>query len=243
MPPMPGYLRAPFASSEAMFVLSGGIVAGSFPLLAARFGQRGFPSLSRFVLTILLLVAIPAATGLFALAGPIIGFLFGEGFTEAARPLTFLAVALVAVFMNALTTHLLIVSGRMRYLVGCMTVRLTVGILLDLVLIPRYGAVGAAGAVAGAEWSLALVTLLPHRRLFPLSVMAGVVASSLAASLIMAISILHLDAPLPLKLPAGIIIYGLLIVAAYRCGMLRGSPLSPTDDPHSTERSAEQGPL
>ena len=238
-----GIFASAFRLFEAMFVLSGGIVAGSFPLLAARFGQRGFPSLSRFVLTILLLVAIPAATGLFALAGPIIGFLFGEGFTEAARPLTFLAVALVAVFMNALTTHLLIVSGRMRYLVGCMTVRLTVGILLDLVLIPRYGAVGAAGAVAGAEWSLALVTLLPHRRLFPLSVMAGVVASSLAASLIMAISILHLDAPLPLKLPAGIIIYGLLIVAAYRCGMLRGSPLSPTDDPHSTERSAEQGPL
>ncbi len=238
-----GIFASAFRLFEAMFVLSGGIVAGSFPLLAARFGQRGFPSLSRFVLTILLLVAIPAATGLFALAGPIIGFLFGEGFTEAARPLTFLAVALVAVFMNALTTHLLIVSGRMRYLVGCMTVRLTVGILLDLVLIPRYGAVGAAGAVAGAEWSLALVTLLPHRRLFPLSVMAGVVASSLAASLIMAISILHLDAPLPLKLPAGIIIYGSLIVAAYRCGMLRGSPLSPTDDPHSTERSAEQGPL
>jgi len=241
-----GIFASAFRLFEAMFVLSGGIVAGTFPLLAARFGQRGFPSLSQFVLTILLVLAIPAATGLFALADPIIGFLFGEGFSEAARPLAFLAVALVAVFMNALTTHLLIVSGRMRYLVGCMLVRLTVGLLLDLVLIPRHGAVGAAAAVAVAEWSLTLVTFLPHRQLFPLSVIARIVASSLSGSLVMAISILHVDAPLLLKIPMGIIIYGFLMVAAYRCGMLDslgGSPLTSTDFRGNADRTTEQKPL
>jgi O-antigen/teichoic acid export membrane protein len=37
--------------------------------------------------------------------------------------------------------------------------RLVVGIVLDLLLVPRWGATGAALAVAAAEWTLLLVSL------------------------------------------------------------------------------------
>jgi O-antigen/teichoic acid export membrane protein len=77
----------------------------------------------------------------------------------ASRPLALLGLALVAVFANALTTHLLVASGRNRRLVASIAVRLVVGVLLDLFLVPRWGAFGAAVAVAAAEWSLLVVSL------------------------------------------------------------------------------------
>jgi Na+-driven multidrug efflux pump len=47
--------------------------------------------------------------------------------------------------------------------------RLVAGIVLDLVLVPRWGATGAAIAVAAAEWSLLLVSLVFSTDLLGLS--------------------------------------------------------------------------
>ncbi|MGH9336408.1 MAG: polysaccharide biosynthesis C-terminal domain-containing protein, partial [Vicinamibacteria bacterium] len=122
-------------------------------------GQKGFDSLSRFVLAFLAMVALPLASA-FALApGLILGLVYGDGFQRAARPLAFLGIALVAVFANALTTHLLVAAGRNRRLIGAVSTRLLVGLVLDVLLVPRWGAAGAAIAVAGAEWSLLAVSL------------------------------------------------------------------------------------
>jgi O-antigen/teichoic acid export membrane protein len=154
-----GFFQSAFRLFEATFVVSGGVAAGTFPLLASRFGDRGFETLARFVLGLLVLLSAPIAL-VFSLApGPILGLIYGEGFQGGARPLSFLGLALVAVFANALTTHLLVASGRSRRLVLSIAVRLAVGVALDLVLIPRWGAAGAAFAVLAAESSLLMVSL------------------------------------------------------------------------------------
>jgi O-antigen/teichoic acid export membrane protein len=154
-----GFFQSAFRLFEAAFVVSGGVAAGTFPLLAARFGERGFDGLARFVLGLLALLSAPIAFGFAVAAGPILTVVYGEGFEEAARPLSLLGIALVAVFANALTTHLLVASGRSRRLVLSIAVRLVVGIVLDLLLVPRWGASGAAFAVVAAEWSLLIVSL------------------------------------------------------------------------------------
>jgi O-antigen/teichoic acid export membrane protein len=164
-----GFFQSAFRLFEATFVVSGGLAAGTFPILAARFGERGFDALARFLLGLLLLLAAPISLA-FALApGPILTIFYGEGFEGAARPLSFLGPALLAVFANALTTHLLVASGRNRPLLLAIAVRLVVGVGLDLVLVPRWGASGAALAVVAAEWSLLLVTLASSSDLLRLS--------------------------------------------------------------------------
>jgi len=154
-----GFFQSAFRLFEAAFVVSGGVAAGTFPILAARFGQRGFDDLARFVLGLLALLSTPIAFGFAVAAGPILRVVYGEGFEEAGRPLSLLGIALVAVFANALTTHLLVASGRSRRLVLSIAVRLVVGIVLDVLLVPRWGASGAAFAVVAAEWSLLIVSL------------------------------------------------------------------------------------
>jgi len=154
-----GFFQSAFRLFEATFVVSGGLAAGTFPLLAARFGEKGFDTLARFVLGLLALLSAPIALAFALVPGPILTVFYGEGFEGAARPLSFLGMALVAVFANALTTHLLVASGRNRRLVLSIAVRLVVGVVLDVLFVPRWGASGAAFAVVAAEWSLLLVSL------------------------------------------------------------------------------------
>jgi O-antigen/teichoic acid export membrane protein len=167
-----GFFQSAFRLFEATFVVSGGLAAGTFPLLAARFGEKGFDALARFVLGLLVLLSAPIALAFVLVPGPILTFLYGGGFDGAARPLSLLGVALVAVFINALTTHLLVASARNRCLVLSIATRLVAGIVLDLVLVPRWGATGAAIAVAAAEWSLLLVSLVFSADLLGLSLLS-----------------------------------------------------------------------
>lgn len=154
-----GNFQGAFRLFEATFVLSGAVAAGTFPLLASRLGQKGFDALVRFVLGFLVILVVPITLGFSLLGGWLVPLLYGEGFSGAVRPLAILGVALLAVFPNALTTHLLVAAGRTRRFVAALLVRLSVSVGLDLLLVPSLGAVGAAVAVAAAEWSLLLVSL------------------------------------------------------------------------------------
>jgi O-antigen/teichoic acid export membrane protein len=155
-----GIFQSAFRVFEATFVLSGGIAAGTFPYLAARFERDDFRAMSRFVLGLLLLVGVPLGLALAIFSERIIEILFGTGYRDASHPLTFLGLAVVAVFANALTTHVLVASRRNLRLVASMLARLAVGCGLDFLLVPSWGATGAAIAVAAAEWSLLTITLV-----------------------------------------------------------------------------------
>jgi O-antigen/teichoic acid export membrane protein len=163
-----GVFQSAFRVFEASFVLSGGIAGGTFPLLVSRLGKPGFEGLSRFLLGLLLVVAAPLAC-LFAFGGEtLLVLLYGSEFRDGAAPLAFLGLALLAVFANALTTHLLVAAGRTRAFISSLLVRLAVGLGLDFLLIGSLGATGAAVAVAAAEWSLLVVSLFCARDLLGL---------------------------------------------------------------------------
>ena len=177
-----GLFQSAFRLFEATFVLSGGIVAGAFPILASRIGSPRFDVLSRFLL--FLLVTAGGALGcIFALVGePLVTILFGPDFRLAAAPLAILGLGLVPVFANALTTHLLVASGRTRRLVLALGARLVVGVSLDLVLVPPLGAAGAAIAVTLAEWVLLVASLTWVRDLLGFSRLPRTVSREQASS-------------------------------------------------------------
>jgi O-antigen/teichoic acid export membrane protein len=164
-----GIFQSAFRLFEATFLVSGGVAAGTFPMIASRFGKNGLEPLARFLLGLLAILSAPIALAFALVPGPILTLLYGGGFAGAARSLAILGVALVAVFANALTTHLLVASARHRRLLLSIAARLVVGIVLDLLLVPRWGAAGASIAVAAAEWSLLLASLWASADLLGLS--------------------------------------------------------------------------
>ena len=211
-----GIFAAAFRLFEAAFVFSGAIVAGAFPLLSARFGQTGFAPLARFVLTLLLSTGVPIAIAFATLAEPLVVLVYGDGFGRAAAPLSVLGFALIAVFVNALSTHLLIASGRYRRLVVCMLLRLGVAVTLDIVLIPVWGALGAAIAVTVAELSLSVASLASVTDVVRPATLLRSTPVPFLAGAALALVLLELPAALALKLAAGTAVYGLGVAAGWR---------------------------
>jgi len=154
-----GLFAASFRLFEATFVVSGAVIAGAFPLLVRATGRGRQASLVRALGAWLLVAALPVAFVFFGLTESTLALVYGEGFEPAAPVLAVLGLAIPAVYLNALTTHVLIAAERNRPLVASILVRFSVGILLDLVWIPRHGALGASMAVCAAEWSLTAVSL------------------------------------------------------------------------------------
>jgi O-antigen/teichoic acid export membrane protein len=224
-----GLFAAAFRVIEALFLFSGGIVAGAFPLLAAQAGSGRLADAGGFLLRLLLGLALPAACGLFLLSPGVVGFLFGEGFLGSVAPLRLLSLALVPIYVNALTTHLLVAGGRGRTLAQLMAVRLAVGTGLDLALIPTWGPLGAALAVAAAESSLSLGSLIAVRRVFAPVHLLRAAAAPLAAATVMGLAVSLLPALLPLRVLAGVAVYSASFFLLWKLWGERVLPLRPVE--------------
>ena len=126
-----------------------------FPALLV---ELTMPSLSRFALdsgelfkkrfkktfNFLFISALPVVIGLFLFSGPIVRILGGEDFLSSALPLRILSFVVGLVFLNNLSGKALIAldlqkAGMKIYIFGAI-----LNILLNLLVIPRYGYIGAS---------------------------------------------------------------------------------------------------
>ena len=224
-----GLFAAAFRLIEGLFLFSGGIVAGAFPLLAAQVGTKQLGELAQFVLRLLLGVALPASLGLFLLADGIVRLIFGAGYEGSVVPLRVLAWALVPIYMNALTTHLLVAARRGATLVSLMLLRLMVGLAVDLALIPSLGPYGAAVAVVTAEAALSVGSLFATRREFSRKGLAQAGLAPLFSAAAMALAVISIPAFVPLRIVAGALVYGAVFFVIWRIGGERVLPLSPAE--------------
>lgn len=137
----------------------------------------------------MLLAGAPLAVFGWVMAEGMINLFSTPEFVEAATWTTRLFfVAAGLQYLNALTTQPLFAAGQQRYQVWCSIINGSMNIILNIVLVPKYGAVGTAIAMISSEllgatlatirlWQLGVPVMRP---LFPLRVIpalaAGVVA-------------------------------------------------------------------
>jgi O-antigen/teichoic acid export membrane protein len=100
---------------------------------------------------LVLLVAVPVAGGLWMLREPAIGTLFGAAYADSARMLAYLALALPALALNLYGGYVLGAVRRMGWMAALYACGLAFKVALQLLLVPRSGALGTAAAVLGAE--------------------------------------------------------------------------------------------
>jgi O-antigen/teichoic acid export membrane protein len=159
------------------------------------------------------LLGVPAALGL-ALLAPGVVRLLGSDYAPAAPALRILSAAVVAHFMNSVLIHSLIAAGRAGWLPRMIGARVAFAVAVALVLVPRWGAVGAAAGYAASE----LLLLAAYARACVVTRFAVPLATPLAlaaaASLPMALAVAALEAGTVARAVAGAAVYaGSLAVA------------------------------
>ena len=209
-----GLFAAALKVIELMNVVPGAIAAGAMPALT-REAARGTDVVRRRTAATVALLAAPAAAGL-VLVAPGVVTLLGQGYDAAATPLRVLAPAVLALFMNAILLHALIAAGQARRVPVLTAGRVAAAAALALVLIPRFGAAGAAAGFLTAE----LVLLMLATRACAGAGFAVPVARSLLGALSvtvpMAAAVAVAGAGTTASIAVGVVTYGVTLAVARR---------------------------
>lgn len=104
--------------------------------------------LYRTVTIVVILVSLPIALALIAFSGTLISFVFGSEYARAALPLSILAVGYLLNAVFGPVGALLQMVGRERPTAKLLWLSAVLNVILNLILIPPYGAAGGALSTA-----------------------------------------------------------------------------------------------
>jgi O-antigen/teichoic acid export membrane protein len=209
-----GLFLAALRVIEFLNLIPNALCAGAMPALTREALRREGLVRRRTAATVAL-AAAPAALGLALVALPLVGLLYGPGYDGAEAPLAILALALVPLFLNGVQTHGLIAAERASWLPRLTAVRVVAAVVLATVLVPRYGAVGAAGGFLASE----LLLLVLGSRACAAAAFPIPVVKVATLALLLALPMAALVAPwrgtLAVAVSAGIVIYAATLLLVF----------------------------
>lgn len=157
---------------------------------------------------LLYMLGLPLSIGMFVLAKPVISAALGAEFAAAATPLAIMGAGQWLTFLIIAQGALVMGGDSLGRGIAVGALNAIVMVVLDVVLVPRHGAVGAAWAML-ASWIFSAIALdVFHRRTVgfrtPLPSPRLLVAAAVTAAVL---SVLRHDA-LVVSVPAGALAYG-----------------------------------
>jgi O-antigen/teichoic acid export membrane protein len=150
------------AFGAAARLAPGAIFAGALPVLSQAHGRADeeadttFRSFDRA----LAVFAVLAAAACVSFASPLLRMAYGASFSGGAATLMLIGLGLVPSLTNSAAKIALYAAGSETVATAWSAVSLVAQIALGAVLMPRYGALGAAAAIAAGEAAI----VLPLRR-------------------------------------------------------------------------------
>ena len=189
---------------------------GLFPALSRTHadGEAAFRPLVERSLRLSALMVVPLAVGGTLLAKPIIDLLFGARFAQSAQVLPILIWSAVLVILRGSYRQSLMAAGHQAIDLRCAIVSSSANVGLNILLIPRFGMMGAATAtvIGDALWFLLAFLAFERRvmRLNPLPYLARpvVAGGAMAACLIFLPSIFWIERAI-----LSLIVYFILLLA------------------------------
>jgi O-antigen/teichoic acid export membrane protein len=124
------------------------ILGGLYPavLNARKVSEAKYFSRLRKTLTLLLFTSIGASSILFLFASFLLTTIFGNDFAGGAQALQIYGLSLPATFLSYFVMQILYTDDYRKMLIVITAIPAGINILLNLLLIPKYGIVGAAWA-------------------------------------------------------------------------------------------------
>jgi len=143
--------------------------------------------LSDLVIKMMWVVGVAVAIPVIIFRLPIMQLLYTEGSRYSADVLGFLMVALLALMWSSVNGVLLIAAGAIKRLNIMYFIAVLLNLGLNYLLIPRYGAVGAAFVAATTQW---FVTLFQYRLLAQTSLLGLSIKTGLQILALLFLSVL-----------------------------------------------------
>jgi O-antigen/teichoic acid export membrane protein len=162
-------------------------------------------------------LALPIATGGFILAEPLTRLALGSQYTGAGTLFRWLMLTIVSGPLASYFGSQLIPIAREKKYLASVLAGAVVNVILNLFLIPRYGAIAAAFTTAISQAVVALMNYYFVRDLRRPSLLRGL-ALSVTASGIMATGLLLARSLLPLHVVVQVVLGGLVYATAYWAG-------------------------
>ena len=210
------YAAPQILASRAIQNLCIVVASSSLPLIIATYEREGAAAARRRYAQageLMMVAIIPTTVTLIALARPITDLLIGPALRDMARQILPL-VALATVF-NGLASHYLAhgfqIARRTMREIWAILPAAVLGVVMDLILIPRYGVMAAGYALLSAQITYAVMSWVLVRPLFdvplPFWISARILVPSLAAGALIGI----------LDLPSSVagLIAGIAIMAVF----------------------------
>ncbi len=157
-----GFLKGPTvvgwynAAYKLLLVGLGGALAyfsGLFPALSRLYveNREEFGRLVRHTAELWLVFVVPLVVAGTFLAGPVIRLLYGAAYANSAAPFRILLWSAALVMLRWVYMDSLRATGHQALDVRCAITSATLNVLLNILLIPRYGMIGAASATVTAD--------------------------------------------------------------------------------------------
>ena len=213
-----GIYSVPYKLTYAFQFIPMAFTAALYPAMSrayatdkTRLGQLLFKGL-----WYLSLIVAPVVAGMIALAAPLVHLVYGPAYAAAVLPLQMLIPTLIFIFLDFPVGSLLNGTDRQTTQTTIMGVSTVISVLLNLVLIPMFGIMGAVVAALCSHGVLFVSGLAaankflewPFARMLGLWLRIGVSAAGMGLAVAAAAG--HL--PLVGALALGILLYPLLIL-------------------------------
>ena len=132
------------------------ISAALFPLFSRLFkdGSASFENVYRDSFKFLTIIMLPIVVTMIFFSKEFVTLLLGDTFVSAVPAFKILSVVWGLMFMSTLLLRILTAIDRQHFVTVCIGLCLIINVLLDVILIPQMGFMGAAWATLAGEISL-----------------------------------------------------------------------------------------
>lgn len=197
---MLGFMETPeavglYAGAARIYAIAGiigGLLVTTFlPSLSAAFGARdAMQAHYREFAMATLLLGLPAVVFLGGFAPDVVRLLLGDGFLDASTALVLLMIAGALNYVNQIGGATLLAWNREQSQMYAQGSGAVSNVILNLILIPRYGILGAAAATIASEAIVMVLQTIRARSLFGVTpfkpLFAVMIASGAALLAVMA---------------------------------------------------------
>ncbi len=139
---------APARLLDPILLIAGGISTSVYALLSPP-GTK--VSKARLPIVVSVVIALILAGIIFTFSHPIASFLYPSDTNTFVRVLDILLLAMLFKYVNMHLTSIINSQGKFIWITKLASLNLAVNVLANLLLIPRYGAVGAGSSIALTE--------------------------------------------------------------------------------------------
>src|SRR5262249_43372963 len=169
---------------------------------AAAADRAQLPPMLQRAFDVVLIGALPVTAGGVLIAPGLAGLVGGPDFGDAGRPLALLLLGTAFAFENTLLSSALVAIRRQHELLWLGLAGVTVNVLANLVVIPRFGAVGAAATTSLGAVGMFVALLTRVERCCEFAPSLRTASKAAIAAGIMVVALLPLSAAHPLLLVA-----------------------------------------